>query len=498
MSTTKVADLLRQALALLDEAKEPTPSPVGRRWVSVDGDDSNDGSEAAPWRTITHAALKAPPDAEIHVGDGWWRDEVRSAIPRTFISDGAVWCASDPVDDWEWSDFGAWRTDFTFPDLGPALEGGPLIGPKTIPFAGHPEQLWHGFSPLRRVATFDELIGADPGLWWINPDNGAVWTSGPKDEQPADIHATTRRDILVAPGGEVRGFTFAHSSPHPTRFIAGVRFVDIDHRATVSDCVFAGHGASGLYTVGPVEVRQVEFLDCGKTGHQAVYFDDSLADGIEGVRCSWKNFRKSAQTGVMKVGHGRRWEIRNVVGTDTERVVWIDESARHGRISGVRGVRCGSVVMVEMSADVSIDNVTADDCGWALYLLEANSIEVADCDLVGNDIDVVILNGRRTNGHDGKPANAGEFSVDATRDMRVQPQPEEGMLWNTEDVTLRRVRVRRIRVDDAERERDWDSDMRIRFERCELVDGGRLELGKWRTQKRRITVTGENAKELIG
>ncbi|MES2757179.1 MAG: choice-of-anchor Q domain-containing protein [Pseudomonadota bacterium] len=64
-----------------DPAPEPTPAPgsdptANHLYVAATGSDSNDGSSAAPFRTITRAARVAKPDTTVHVARGTYFENV--------------------------------------------------------------------------------------------------------------------------------------------------------------------------------------------------------------------------------------------------------------------------------------------------------------------------------------------------------------------------------------------------------------------------------------
>lgn len=65
------------------EAPAPTPEPSDVRYVASDGDDSGDGSEAAPWRTVAHAAANAQPGMKIVVAEGTYEGVDVDAVDGT-------------------------------------------------------------------------------------------------------------------------------------------------------------------------------------------------------------------------------------------------------------------------------------------------------------------------------------------------------------------------------------------------------------------------------
>ena len=89
-------------------------STVGQYYVSPTGSDSNNGSAAHPWKTITHAATMIGPGATVHVAPGTYtgyistRANGTSLLRITYISD-VQWAAKivgNLVDRSTWHNYG--------------------------------------------------------------------------------------------------------------------------------------------------------------------------------------------------------------------------------------------------------------------------------------------------------------------------------------------------------------------------------------------------------
>src|SRR6266853_2366398 len=89
-------------------------STVGQYYVSPTGSDSNNGSAANPWKTITHAATMIGPGATVHVAPGTYTGYITtyakgtSSLRITYISD-VQWAAKiigNRVDHSTWHNYG--------------------------------------------------------------------------------------------------------------------------------------------------------------------------------------------------------------------------------------------------------------------------------------------------------------------------------------------------------------------------------------------------------
>jgi parallel beta-helix repeat protein len=113
ISAVSVADPTKSASAIVSFSS-PAPPPSGTNYyVSPNGTDSNDGSQAHPWLTIQHAANVAQAGAKVHVAPGTYSGAITTSTSGTatarirFISDqqwGAMVRASSV--DIVWTNFG--------------------------------------------------------------------------------------------------------------------------------------------------------------------------------------------------------------------------------------------------------------------------------------------------------------------------------------------------------------------------------------------------------
>jgi hypothetical protein len=78
-----LSSIITQAEAIADyllnppqPAPLPSPEPTPIRYVATDGDNSNDGSESAPWQTIQYALDNIPTLGTILVNDGIYKESI--------------------------------------------------------------------------------------------------------------------------------------------------------------------------------------------------------------------------------------------------------------------------------------------------------------------------------------------------------------------------------------------------------------------------------------
>src|SRR5437879_9984790 len=110
ISAQSVGDSFNSVSASVSAAN----STVGQYYVSPTGSDSNNGSAAHPWKTITHAATMIGPGATVHVAPGTYKGYITtrangtSLLRITYISD-VQWAAKiigNRVDHSTWHNYG--------------------------------------------------------------------------------------------------------------------------------------------------------------------------------------------------------------------------------------------------------------------------------------------------------------------------------------------------------------------------------------------------------
>lgn len=71
---------------LIVSTADPSPAPAATRYVSPTGSDTNDGSSAAPWRTVAKAASSAPAGSSVVIMGGNYAEDVTFSTPGTASS----------------------------------------------------------------------------------------------------------------------------------------------------------------------------------------------------------------------------------------------------------------------------------------------------------------------------------------------------------------------------------------------------------------------------
>ncbi|MEN3293797.1 MAG: hypothetical protein V7642_3050 [Burkholderiales bacterium] len=124
MKTTAFPSILLAAVILFLAAGYSAQAAAADLYVSTAGDDSNPGTQAAPFRTITKAAKAATPGTTVHVAPGTYAGSVVTETSGTetarirYVSD-TKWGARliPPTNLKEWSDVIAWYNRGNYVDI---------------------------------------------------------------------------------------------------------------------------------------------------------------------------------------------------------------------------------------------------------------------------------------------------------------------------------------------------------------------------------------------
>ena len=394
-----------------------TPCRYDRELI-VDGgapnaSDGNDGTAAAPLKTIGAAARLATPGTRVRVHAGLYRECVKPAMggegPERMIAyeaygDGpVVISALEPVTDFApstgWrmqarpdverdvSDVRIWRHALdpdVFRGYNPFCAVNILHDRLFIeydktdmtPYLNRRGCVFCDGRPLKQVALYNQLA-AEEGAYWVEHNGQVVHFRLPGDEDPADhLIELTVREQCFAPEApflsyiRVSGFTCRHAAtgaPVPQR---GAISCYRGHHWIIEDCTVDWSNAVGIdvgnecwhheiiegQQIGFSVVRRCKILDCGVCGiaglfAQRMLIEDNLIRGT-----GWQRMELSWEAGAIKLHNSVNALIRRNVFRDTLRAdhLWLDCGNENNRITGnlfLDGIEQREVIFIECTRD---------------------------------------------------------------------------------------------------------------------------------------------------
>ena len=372
-------------------------------WVSPRGADTNNGSSAAPLRTLAAAVASASSGDRIVLRGGIYHEsvridgkalDIRSATNERAVFDGAVAITSFTAQDGAWST--RWATQFT------VRTGAPVLA--SVPAAGHPDQVFVDGAPQTEVLRRDQVA---PGTFFHDTATDQLWLgSDPTGHVVEASDLAWALYLSNAAGSTLRNVTVRRYAT-PADDMAAVRVYsdDVDVRGLVSELNAYG----GLSVIGRhVSVSWSVLRDNGYIGMHAHLADDVSLVRSEVTGNNREHFDPKHSASGVKITSSDGITVRDdVVSNNAGPGVWTDLTSAHITIVGNLVRDNGrSGIQVELSGHAVVaDNVATGNAEAGVWVLESNDVEVAHNHLTGNVRDIWVEDGPRT-------------SADATADAR--------------------------------------------------------------------------------
>jgi hypothetical protein len=370
------------------------PIPAGALFVAPNGRDTNAGTQAAPFLTLTHVVAVAPSGATIVLRAGTYRERVPNIYRKVTLQPyphERVWLNGSVVvsgfgyhpSNGFWSH--AWTSSLCHTCYPAAA-----IDPN-YPAAGLPDQVFFDGTPLQQVSAPTALragkfyVDLTSHLLWVGSNPGGHVVESTGYDRAIEI------DTAGAAGSAVRGLGFRDYGPHynmdlPAMVVVTSPNVTLDHDTFAWS---AGRGLSVLAAGG--SVTDDLFLYNGLNGFHA-----NAADNLdfERNRIAYSNEEhfsivpsSSAQIGGAKITTTQHAVVRSNLVTDNWcNGLWVDVSSYDAVIADNAVLRnAGQGIGFEISAKgVIAGNVSADNGRDGIKVSGATNVDVWNNTLVRN------------------------------------------------------------------------------------------------------------------
>ena len=189
--------------------------PTDTLFVAPEGDDRNQGTQAAPWPTLAHAVDATPDGATIVLRAGEYREGNITITGKQLtlqpFPHEQVWLkGSAIVDAWQ-ADGAAWRADNWTP--APAYEPPPDSIDPDHPLAQHPDQVFVNGEPLQQVASKDAVA---PGTFFVDYEHAQLLIGNDPVNNVVEASVAPQAIMIKdASGTVIRGLGFLHYATPP-------------------------------------------------------------------------------------------------------------------------------------------------------------------------------------------------------------------------------------------------------------------------------------------
>ena len=384
--------------------------PVWERelFVSPDGADDGDGSEAAPFRTIGQAAAKAGPGTRIRIHAGLYRECVRPVCggtdPAHLVSyeaygDGDVVVRASeevtrfiPSEGWNLRGADPESVRIWEYDLDPDLFRGynPFCAVNILhdrlfieydktdmtPYLNRRGCVFCDGKPLTQVPLY-YLMGQQDNTYWVEANGQKVHFRLAGDADPGEHRIeVTVREQCFAPDRpflnyiRVRGLIFEHAAtgaPVPQR---GAVSAYRGHHWIIEDCEVNWSNGVAIdvgnecwhhthredEVIGYSVIRNCRILDAGVCGIAGLFAEEMLIEDnlIEGT--GWQKMELSWEAGAIKLHKSVNALIRRNVFRNTLRAdhLWLDCGNENNRITGnlfLNGIEQREAIFIECTRD---------------------------------------------------------------------------------------------------------------------------------------------------
>lgn len=372
--------------------------PPGAYFVSPSGDDSNAGTESAPWKTVARAVSGAPSGGTVVLRQGVYRERITvdgKALTFQPYPHEQVWFkGSVSVGDWI-ADGAIWRKDGWTAEF---ADGGKLSDYHAgYEMADYADMVFVDGEPLRQVGSKDAVAA---GTFYVDDASDRLYIgSDPGGKSIEAAVLSLALTIRNAPGTVVRGLGFQHYAPTLINQKAPVQAHSPS--VTFENNTFAWNAAAGLSVIAPDGVvRGNIMLNNGHLGLHATRADRLL---VEQNTLSYNNQEHvwlDWEAGGLKVtrSEGMIWRD-NLAEGNRGRGFWCDISCYNTKI--LRNVARQNIktgIDYELSAKgIIASNVLVNNGFAGININESSDVDIYNNTTVRNEVNIRVAEGKRTN-----------------------------------------------------------------------------------------------------
>ncbi|MFN8049482.1 MAG: right-handed parallel beta-helix repeat-containing protein [Ancrocorticia sp.] len=450
---------LQSGSAQLSSLNYPIPSSAV--YVAPNGSDSNKGTKASPFKTISAATKAAKANGTVVVRGGVYHESVlvypHDGLTVQAYPKETVWLdGSEQVTGWSKSGNvwvkSNWTTFFdnspTYKKGAPdsTVESWQWVNP-SYPMASYPDQIWVDNIPLKQVGSRSAVTA---GTFYVDRSAKQLVMGTDPTNKRVDVSTLSEAMSVRATNSVIRGIgvrRYATSVPQMgavSTYFNGV---------TLENMMIVDNATTGLFVGAKnVTVRNVTLRNNGLLGMGANNADNLKVESLFSEKNNSQRFNRAPVSGAMKITRSRQISVTgssfiNNYGQGP----WFDESVYNITFADNDSVNNeGNGVVFELSDTVkAVNNLIMDNSLKGMLVSCTGNVEIWNNTFVGNNGSLDVVQDER---------RASNLSA-AGHDKR-QPLPDPTMPWITKNVTLVNNVFSQSKGEAVIRVNDWSKEFK--------------------------------------
>ncbi len=442
------------------------PIPSSAVYVATDGSDSNAGTKAKPFKTISAATKAAKANGTVVVRGGVYHESVliypRAGLTVQAYPKETVWLdGSEQVTGWTKSGSVWVKSNWaTFFDASPTHTKGAADGTAenwqwinpAYPMAAHPDQIWLDDVPLIQVASREEVT-AD--TFFVDTSAMQLVIGSDPSSKRVDVSTLAEAMSIRSTNSVIRGIgvrRYATSVPmmgSVTTYYNGV---------TLENVMIVDNATTGLFIGSKnVTLRNVTLRNNGLLGMGANNADNLKVESVFSMGNNSQYFNYGPVSGAMKITRSRQVSVQGSAFVNNfGHGPWFDESVYDTTFVHNDVVNNdGNGVTFELSDTVkAVDNLIVGNRQKGMVVLCTGNVAIWNNTFAGNNTSLDIAQDDR---------RASDLSLPGHDDRQKLPDPT--MPWITKNVTLVNNVFSQSTGEAVMRVNDWSKE----FESSEML-----------------------------
>lgn len=453
VSRANAAGVLNSAYTFID-TNYPIPA-TNVKFVDPNGNDSNDGSQASPYKTIQWAHNNVSDGGTIVMNSGVYRSPVvgiTKAVTIQAAPHAEVWIKGSRVVT-NWAPSGSvWVSTGWAPNFCHTCTTNPNSSVEGM--AAYPEQIFINEQPLTQVATQAEVA---VGKFYVDAAAQTLYIGSDPTAKTVEVSEHQRALSVAANNFKMLGINVAQYAPQQgfatgaQPFYAGPSAVYVaGTNALIENSLIVQSAANGLSMGNSTNstIRNSQFLDNGSNGMGANRSDNILVDNSRFERNNAAGFNVSScgdYCGVsdIKITHTQGITFsNNFMANSASSAFWCDEGCIDAKVVNnfISGQAIGAGIFYEVSSQGIIAGNIIEGAKQGIAIGGSDHVQIYNNTISRSNIPIRIYEDPRVNGCNLYNSATSTCTVPESWSI------SHGLSWDTTDLVVRNNIMSRAKV----------------------------------------------------